>query len=167
MGQQEITIAIMKKHLVLMLSLVLGGLNCGWAKEDAPSGFTPLVRFADVKEKAAADKKLVVLLVKGMDDNCPHCAAAMEAGSKALGGGVLKLFARAETIGNLDATSFSPTMNERIKKGFVRGAAVTFVVFDPQAGRIIAEAGRNELDGNKKATAEFKKQITEAKKAAK
>jgi hypothetical protein len=136
------------------------------AKDDVPRGYQPLAELEQAKTKAAG-KKLVVLVVKGMDDACPNCAAALENGEKAIGSGVVKLFARAETIGKADASTFPPVLQERVKQHFTTGAAVTFVVFNPDMSSIIAEAGRKELQNDKKATAEFKKKVQDAKKALK
>jgi hypothetical protein len=136
------------------------------AKDDVPRGYQPLAELEQAKTKADG-KKLVVLVVKGMDDACPNCAAALENGEKALGSGVVKLFARAETIGKTDVSTFPPVLQERVKRQFTTGAAVTFVVFNPDMSSIIAEAGRKELQSDKKATAEFKKKVQEAKKAIK
>jgi hypothetical protein len=157
----------MKKQFLLAVScLVLGALSAA-AKQDVPRGFAPLFELKEVQTKAAADKKLVVLVVKGMDDACPNCAAALENGLKAVGAGVVKVFARAETIGKADAADFPPALQERIKQGFTTGAAVTFVVFDPEMSRIIAQAGRAELQEDKKATAAFKKTVQDAKRELK
>ena len=136
------------------------------AKDDVPRGFTPLAELKEAQTKAAG-KKLVVLVVKGMDDACPNCAAALENGLKAVGSGIVKVFARAETIGKADASGFPPTLQERIKQGFTTGASVTFVVLNPDMSSIIAEASRKELQNDKKATAEFKKKVQEAQKALK
>lgn len=136
------------------------------AKDDVPRGFTPLAELEEARTKAAG-KKLVVLVVKGMDDACPNCATALENGEKAIGSGVVKVFARAETIGAVDTTSFPPALQERIRKRFTTGASVTFVVFNPDMSSIVAEAGRKELQDDKKATAAFKKEVQEARKALK
>ena len=53
------------------------------------------------------------------------------------------------------------------QQSFTTGAAVTFVVFNPDLSSIIAEASRKELQNDKKATAEFKKKIQDAQKALK
>ena len=136
------------------------------AKDDVPRGFTPLSELKDAQTKADG-KKLVVLVVKGMDDTCPNCAAALANGLKAVGSGVVKVFARAETIGKADASGFPPALQERIKQMFTTGAAVTFVVFNPDMSSIIVEASRKELQNDKKATAEFKKKVQDAQKALK
>ena len=136
------------------------------AKDDAPRGFMPLSELKQAQSKADG-KKLVVLVVKGMDDACPNCAAALANGLKAIGSGVIKVFARAETIGKTHAGDFTQTLQERIKQSFTTGAAVTFVVFNPDMSSIIAEASRKELQNDKKATADFKKKVQDAQKALK
>ena len=136
------------------------------AKDAAPRGFLPLSELNEASTKAGG-KKLVVLVVKGMDDSCPNCAAALENGTKAVGSGVVKVFARAETIGKADASGFTPALKERIKRNFTTGAAVTFVVFNPDMSSIIVEASRKELQNDKKAIAEFKKKVQDAQKALK
>jgi len=152
--------------LVLVSSILLSALPAT-AKDDAPRGFAPITELKDAQAKATTDKKLVVLVVKGMDDECPNCAAALENGEKAVGSGVVKVFARAETIRKQDTSSFPPALKERLKKPFVTGAYVTFVVFDPAMSKIIVEAGRKELQSDKKAIADFKKAVQEAKKTLK
>lgn len=136
------------------------------AKDAVPRGFMPLSELSEAQTKAG-DKKLVVLVVKGMDDSCPNCAAALENGLKAVGSGVVKVFARAETIGKADASAFPPALKDRVKRGFTTGAAVTFVVFNPDMSSIVVEGTRKELQNDKKATAEFKKKVQDAQKALK
>jgi hypothetical protein len=136
------------------------------AKDDAPRGFAPLSDLQEAQTKADG-KKLIVLVVKGMDDACPNCAAALDNGEKSIGSGVVKVFARAETIRQADSSTFPAALKDRISRGFTTGAAVTFVVFNPDMTTIIAEATRKELQSDKKATAAFKKEVQEAKKALK
>lgn len=137
------------------------------AKEDAPRGFDPISEYKQVQTKAQTDKKLILLVVKGKDDTCPRCAAALENGLKAAGSGIEKVFARAETIEQADASNFSPALKERISKHFVGGAYVTFVVLSPDGTKILAEATRKELESDKEGIATFKKQVQEAKKSLK
>ena len=154
------------KSIAALLSLASCLILPLCAKDDAPRGFAPLSELKDAQSKADG-KKLVVLVVKGMDDSCPYCAAALENGTKAIGSGVIKVFARAETIGKADASSFTPALQQRVKQTFVTGAAVTFVVFNPDMSSIIVEASRKELQSDKKAIAEFKKKVQDAQKALK
>lgn len=157
----------MKHPLLVLASALLLSLLPATAKDDAPRGYAPLSELKEAQAKAAAGQKLVVLVVKGKDDECPNCAAAMENGEKAVGSGVIKVFTRAETIREQDAAAFPEALKERLKKPFITGAYVTFVVFDPTMSKIVAEAGRNELQSDKKAIAEFKKAVQEAKKGLK
>lgn len=136
------------------------------AKDDVPRGFTPLSELQ--KARTMADgKKLIVLVVKGKDDACPNCAAAMDNGEKAIGSGVVKVFARAETIREAESADFTPALQQRVSKGFTGGAYVTFVVFNPDMTTILAEASRKELQSDRKAIAAFKKEVQTAKKALK
>lgn len=155
------------KKLTLLLSCVLLSTFSAVAKDDVPRGFAPLAELKEQQTKAATGKKLVVVVVKGMDDACPRCTKALNNGLDAVGSGVVKVFARAESIQEADASEFPAPLKERIKKGFVRGAAVTFVVFDPEMKQIVAEAGRSELEDDRKATTAFKKSVSEARKALK
>lgn len=157
----------MKNPIPALVSALLLATFPAAAKDDAPRGFMPISELKDAQTKATADKKLVVLVVKGMDDACPNCAAALENGEKAVGSGVVKVFARAETIRQQDSAAFPFALKERLKKPFVTGAYVTFVVFDPGMSKVVAEAGRKELQSDKKATADFKKAVQDAKKTLK
>ena len=136
------------------------------AKDGIPRGYKPLSELQETLAKAKG-KKLVVLVVKGMDDSCPNCATTLENGNRAVGSGVVKLFARAETIEKEDDTDFTSALKNRIKQKFITGSAVAFVVFNPDMTEIIVQANRKELQSNKKAIAEFKKTVKEAKKALK
>ncbi len=162
----------MKKHLFAILCAAIALPTFCMAKEKEkkdtiPRGYDPITEVKEVQAKAASSKKLVVLCVKGKDDACPRCAAAMENGEKAIGSGVVKLFARAEDIRSADSASFTPALKSRVQQGFTGGAYVTFVVFNSAMDQIVAEAGRDKLEDNKEAIAAFKKQVQEAKKAGK
>jgi hypothetical protein len=157
----------MKHTITTLLSVFLFSVLPASAKDDVPRGFTPISELSAAKTEAVAEKKLVVLVVKGSDDNCPNCADALENGLKAVGSGVIKVFARAESIGKADATAFPQVLKDRVKKNFTTGASVTFVVFDPEMSKIIVEADRDELQSDKKATAAFKKTVQDAKKTLK
>lgn len=156
----------MKNLLVVLVSALFTALSAA-AKDDVPRGFSPLSELKTAQAEATAEKKLVVLVVKGMDDACPNCAAALDNGLQAVGSGVVKVFARAETIGKGDASTFTPALQARVKRNFTTGASVTFVVFDPEMTKIIVEADRSVLQNDKKATTTFKKTVQEAKKALK
>lgn len=48
------------------------------------------------------------VLVKGMNDSCPSCVSAMVNGERAVGSGVVKVFARAEELNKADSSSYPP-----------------------------------------------------------
>ena len=156
-----------------MKTVLIAALTClvsitASAEDNVPRGFTPLAEYKEVQAKAVANKKLVVLVVKGADDACPNCVAAMDHGEKAAGSGVEKLFVRAEAINKAGGSEQPPALQERMKtKLFTTGASVTFLVFNPEMTEIVAEAGRQELQSDKDATSAFKKKVQAAKKALK
>lgn len=131
-------------------------------KDKAPGGYEPISELEAARAESGG-KKLIVILVKGMDDACPNCADAVQNGERAIGSGVVKVFARAETLNKADLSAYPQAFQERAKKKFTYGSAVTFLVFDPAMEKLIAEATRKELQSDKKLTAEFKKIVKEAK----
>ena len=153
----------MKTALTAAAALILGiATLTAKDKEKAPRGYEPISELEAARSEAGG-KKLIVVLVKGLDDSCPNCAAAMENGERAIGSGVVKVFARAETLNKADLSAYPAAFQERAKKKFTTSASVTFLVFDPAMEKLIAEATRTELQSNKKLTAEFKKTVKEAK----
>ena len=157
------------KHLILLLTMLCSVFTVS-AKDEAekvPSGFFPLEQLAEAKAKAIKDKKLLVLVVKGRDDACPNCAAALENGMSAIGSGVVKVFTRPDIIQKAPQGDFSEALKTRTKQMFVTGAAVTIMVFPPEMDRIIAEGTRKELQSNKDTIRAFKDQVKEAKKELK
>lgn len=151
------------KLLNFLIAVWVFASTWAMADDDAPRGYFSTSELTEALEKAAG-KKLVVLVVKGADDNCPNCVAAMENGERAVGSGVVKVFARAEGIRNLPQDDFTETLKKRVNQAFSTGASVTFVVFNPDMTEIIAEAGRSELQNDKKATTAFRKKVQAAKK---
>jgi hypothetical protein len=148
----------------LISTVGLGGVR---AKEDAPRGFQPISELEQAKATAIEKNQLLVVAIKGADDNCPHCAAAMESGERAVGSGVVKVFARAEALNKADISKFPSAFQERAKKKFTTGAWVVYLVFNPDGTKLLAESNRKELDGNSKAISAFKKKVSEEKKARK
>ncbi len=123
-------------------------------------------------------KHLLIVLVSGWftafsavakEDDVPRgftpLAEVKDALTEAASG--KKLVMLVETINKGDASNFVPALQARVKKNFTTGASVTFVVFDPEMTKIVAEASREELQDDKKATAAFKKTVQEAKKGLK
>lgn len=153
------------KKLCFTLGLAsLLALGMAHGKDDAPRGFTPLAEFSEAGAKATEDQKLLVVVIKGADDNCPRCTNALETGEKAVGSGVVKVFGRAEAVNIAANDAFPPAIKERFNAKFPTGASVCFLVFNPDGTKLLAEASRMELDDNKDGTAEFKKAVKEAKR---
>jgi hypothetical protein len=157
------------KHLMLLLAMLVSVFTLS-AKDDSekvPSGFFSLEELAEAKAKAIKDQKLLVLVVKGRDDDCPNCAAAFDNGMSAVGSGVVKVFTRPDIIQKADQGEFSEALKTRTKQTFTSGAAVTIMVFPPEMDQIVAEGTRKELQSNKDSIRAFKDQVKEAKKALK
>lgn len=152
------------KHLLFTAfsTLIMGILPLS-AKDKIPAGYKPIAEFKEAIEESKGDK-LIVLVVKGLDDDCPNCKEAMKNGERAVGSGVMKLFARAETLNGADLSAYPAALQERVRQqSFTTNAWVTFLVFDPKMEKIIAESSRKELQSNKQLTADFKKAVQEAK----
>lgn len=152
------------KHLLFttFFTLIMGSLTLS-AKEKIPAGYKPITEFKEAITESRGDK-LIVLVVKGLDDDCPNCKEAMKNGERAVGSGVIKVFARAETLNSADLSAYPAALQERVKKqSFTTNAWVTFLVFDPKMEKIVAESSRKELQSNKELTADFKKVVQEAK----
>ncbi len=145
----------------VFVTLIVGGLPLS-AADKIPSGYQPATEFKDAIAKSNG-RKLIVLVVKDLDDSCPNCKEAMKNGERAVGSEVIKIFARAETLNKADLSSYPKALQDRAKKqSFTTNAFVTFLVFDPKMEKIIAESSRDELESNKKLIAEFKKVVQEA-----
>jgi hypothetical protein len=129
-------------------------------KEKAPSGYIPIEELTKAQEKAKAGKKLIAVLAKGLNDSCPHCSTAKGVGESALKGDCVLVFTRAENLGD-------KTLPEPVKNGLAgspTGAAVTFVVFNPDLTEVVGKIGRDTLESDKKAVTSLKKSVDEAKK---
>jgi hypothetical protein len=150
---------------LLLLSLL--GLSTLHAKDDAPRGYTPIAQLEKATAEAVKDQELLVVLVKGADDACPNCVTALDNGERAIGSGVVKVFARAETLNQADSSGFPTALKERAAKKFTTGASVTLLVFNPDGTKLLAEATRKELQSDKKATSAFKKEVATHKRALK
>ena len=144
---------------LLMLPLILSATD---AKEKVPAGFSPLADLAKVQEKAKTGKRLIAVLAKGADDNCPHCATAMSVGMATLRSDCVMVFTRSE--GLPEKTSSLTDAAKHGLSGCPTGAAVTYVVFNPDMTEVVAKIGRDALETDRKAVAEFKKTVSAAKK---
>lgn len=151
-------------RLFLISMLSLSTLH---AKDDAPRGFAPIAELAKASAEAIEEKRLLVLVVKGTDDACPNCATTLDNGERAIGSGVVKVFARAEAMNKADLSGYPAALKERAAKKFTTGASVTFLVFNPEGTQLLAEASRKELQSDKKAISAFKKEVAAHKRALK
>ena len=152
--------------LLLLSLLSISGLSAE-EKDDAPRGFEPISELEAAIKMAVEKNKLLVVAVKGADDDCPHCSDAMDSGEKAVGSGVVKVFARAEALNKADTTDFPPALKERVSRSFTTGASVEFLGFNPDGTKMLASSTRKELDGDRKAISAFKKEVAAHKKALK
>lgn len=148
----------MKTFLTLLASLTL--VFSASAKDKVPSGYYGIDELPKAQEKAKASKKLIAILAKGENDACPLCSSAMGTGASALKGDCVMVFTRAESIG-------TATMPEPVKQGLAgspTGAAVTFVVFNPDLTEVVVKLGRDEINNDRKAVSAAKKTVKEAEK---
>ncbi|MEQ1853130.1 MAG: hypothetical protein ABMA01_16250 [Chthoniobacteraceae bacterium] len=149
-------------HSLLALAILPLSLVAKEAKETAPAGYYTFADLAKAQEKAKTSKKLIAVLAKGMNDNCPHCVTAMGVGQTTLRTDCVMVFTRAETL-----SSKTASLSDAAKSGLggcPTGAAVTFVVFNPEMTEMVAKIGRDELENDRKAVAELKKTVSAAKK---
>ena len=155
--------AAMKTILSILAAVALTplALFAKDTKEKAPSGYISIDELTKAQEKAKSSKKLIAVLAKGENDSCPHCATAMSVGQSAFKGDCVLVFTRSENIGSKSG------LPETVKNGLAgspTGAAVTFVIFNPELTEVVGKIGRDELESNKKAVSALKKTVEEAKK---
>ena len=149
-------------HFLLALAILPLTLTAKDTKEKAPAGYIAFDDLAKAQEKAKTSKKLIAVLAKGADDNCPHCAAAMSVGQTTLKNDCVLVFTRAEGLASR-TTSLSAAAKSGLNSS-PTGASVTFVVFNPEMTEVVAKLGRTALETDKKAVAEMKKTVSAAKK---
>jgi hypothetical protein len=149
-------------YSLLALAILPLAIVAKEAKEKAPSGYYTFDEIAKAQEKAKTSKKMIAVLAKGMNDNCPHCVTAMGVGQSTLRNDCVLVFTRAETL-----PSKTASLPEAAKSGLggcPTGASVTFVVFNPEMTEMVAKIGRDQLENDRKAVAELKKTVSAAKK---
>jgi hypothetical protein len=154
----------MKTSLLSLLALGIFPLTLPAkdTKEKVPAGYYPLADLAKVQEKAKASKKFIAVVAKGADDNCPHCATALAVGQTTLRNDCVLVFTRAEGVSG--KTASLPSAVQSGLNGSPTGASVTFVVFNPDLSAVVAKLGRTALETDRKAVAEMKKKVSEARK---
>lgn len=152
-------LGIMKK--VFLGGLLVLGQALAFAG-DVPRGFKALSELEEAKAEAVKKGKLIAIVAKGKDDSCPHCAAALEAGTRAIKSDCVMVFARAAEVRANEALPASVTA-ETADAG--EGAWVTFYVFDAGLEKLVAEVSRGELQKDEEGAARaFKKQVDAARK---
>ena len=154
----------MKTLLRSLLTLVILplALSAKEAKEKAPAGYYTFDELAKAQEKAKTSKKLIAVLAKGANDDCPHCVTAMGVGQATLRTDCVMVFTRSEGL-----PAKTASLSEAAKSGLggcPTGAAVTYVVFNPEMTEVVGKIGRDALESDRKAVAELKKTVSEAKK---
>lgn len=143
-----------------LVSLLLAALFVGTAiAGDSPRGFMDFDELTEAQEKARKTKKLIAVAVKG-DDGCPRCEAAMENGTKAIKSDCVMVFMRVPQARS--GEKIPASVHEQVKNS-PGGASVTFYVFDPDLEKLIATAGRSELEANRDATKAFKEKVDTAR----
>ena len=146
----------------LLVSVVLLASHCISFGGKVPSGFMEIGELEEAKAKAAKSGKLVAIVVKGSEDSCPRCAAALENGTKAIKSDAVLVFAR---VPDVQAGKGLPESVTKETSDAMDGAWVTFYVFDPALESLVAESSRKELESDKSATKAFKDKVDEARKA--
>lgn len=127
-----------------------------------PSGFMEIGELEEAKAKAAKSGKLVAIVVKGSEDSCPRCAAALENGTKAIKSDAVLVFAR---VPEVQAGKGLPETVTKETSDAIDGAWVTFYVFDAALETLVAESSRKALESDKAATKAFKDKVDEARKS--
>jgi hypothetical protein len=154
----------MKKRTLLMAASALLALGNLFAKDDVPRGYDPISDLEKARTEATTKNKLIMLVVKGRDDDCPYCVSALANGEKAVGSGVVKVFARAEALNTMETSTFPPALQERARRKFTTGASVTVLVFNPDMSKLLAQATRRQLESDRKAISAFQKEVSEHKR---
>jgi hypothetical protein len=110
---------------------------------------------------AAKQGKLIAIVAKGFDDDCPGCAAASKNGTRAIKSDCVLVFSG---VSKLRSHKDLPQALESATERPVDGARVTFYVFDPALEKLIVQAGRDELESNRTEIKPFKEAVDDARK---
>ena len=145
---------------LMFLGMFLVG-QCVAFAGDAPRGFMELSELEEAKADAVKKGKLIAIVAKGDDDACPRCAAALENGTRAIKTDCVLVFARVSEVRSNPELPDTVTAETRSAIG---GAYVTFYVFDADLEKMVAKAGRKELESDRDATKAFKKKVDAARK---
>ena len=140
---------------------------CGFAGAYDISGAKPIDKLASEQAKAKSAKKLMCIVYKGADENCPNCATAAENGVKAVRGAAECVFITEAQVKDPKVMETLPAEVQKMLKSQPTNAWVSFTVYDADLTKMIATLSRKSLENDKKAIKEFSKTIREAKSALK
>jgi hypothetical protein len=131
------------------------------AKDDVPRGYVALEKLAEAQAEAKKDKKLVTVVAKGFDDQCPHCVSAFAEGTKGLRSDTVMVFARVTEL-RAKRDSLPASLKEASARA-ADGAAVNFYVFDSDMTKLVAQIGRSELQKDPRSIRDTRKAVKEAR----
>jgi hypothetical protein len=134
---------------------------CNAFAGDPPSGFIDLGELQKAKAQAVKEGKLIAIAVKGYDDKCPRCAAALKNGTRAIKFDCVMVFTR---VSKLQTYKDLPAAVKTATQRPTDGAWVEFYVFDPAVEKLIAQAGRDELESNRTKIKAFRDAVDTARK---
>ncbi len=147
--------------LLLTMCLVLTRLASAYEI----SGAKPVDQLAAQQAKAKEDKKLLCIVYKGADNNCPHCAAAAANGIKAVHASAEMVVVTEAQVKDKTLMGTLPKSARDMLQRQPTNAWVSFTVFDPDMTKVIATGDRSSLETDKKAIHDFGDKVREARKA--
>ncbi len=145
----------------LLVSLVVLASHCISFAGKVPSGYLPIAELEEAKAKAVKSGKLLAIVVKGSEDSCPRCAAALENGTKAIKSDAVLVFAR---VPEVQPGKGLPESVTKETQDAMDGAWVTFYVFDPALESLVAESSRKELESNRTEIKAFRDKVDASRK---
>lgn len=131
------------------------------------TGAKPIDKLAVEQAKAKTGKKLMCIVYKGSDNNCPHCAAAADNGVKAVRGSTETVFITEAQVKDKAIMDKLPKPVQDMLRKQPGNAWVSFTVFDQEMTSIIAASSRYSLETDRKATKEFTEKVRAAQKELK
>jgi len=154
----------MKSPLLTAAAL---SLLCSFVGAYEITGAKPIDKLSAEQAKAKQGKKLITVVYKGADNNCPHCAAAAENGIKAVrASSEMVVITEAQTKDKALMSTLPPAV-QKVLSTQPTNAWVSFTVFDPDLTKVIASGNRETLETDKKAIREFSNKVHEAVKEVK
>lgn len=149
----------MNRYSLWLIVSILSASVC-WGAPSVPSGYMPIAKLSEAQAKAKKDKKLLAVVAKGYDDNCPYCVDAFSKIGSAIRSDCVMVFVRVKDL--REQRDNMPAALSSASSGVVDGAAVTFYVFDPDISELVVTIDRREYEKNQKNLNELKKKVREA-----